>query len=232
MPHFLTGLKCSLHSPLFLVCWAALLPFSPAPKWVLLALAMGVGRIWLGEILALTAFQLFSAWLAKLWIATPPTTFCFCLLFLSTLFPFPLLRHIEVKSDSMASNSGHTCKRKTQVCWASSRSVVFTINRGPSLTRSHTPPPPPLREGSQCGSASNCSKCLCKGPMRRYSWCLTDHYRVIKLDISKELGGKPTRLWEGQTTRHLYEFQSFNTQRLSGMRRIRKYSQILKKTLC
>lgn len=61
---------------------------------------------------------------------------------------------------------------------------------------------------------------------------LTDLYGVIKLDISKELGEKPTRLWQGQKTRHLCEFQYQNTHPFSGMRHIKKYFQILKKILC
>lgn len=166
MLHFWTGSKCALHWPLFLVCWTDLPPYSLAPKSVLLVLATGVGRIWLGEILALATLQLFSAWLAKLWIATPPTSFSFCLLFLLTLFQFLLLRNIEVNLTSWLAVLNTDGNEKTGAGLASSgrsSSSVFTIIQGPSLAN-------PLHLCSQSDSAFNCSKCLCKGPIRRCSW--------------------------------------------------------------
>lgn len=225
MLHFWTGSKCALHWPLFLVCWTDLLPYSLAPKSVLLGLATRVGRIWLGEILALATLQLFSAWLAKLWIATPPTSFSFCLLFLSTLFQFLLLRNIEVNLTSWLAVLNTDGNEKTRAGLASSgrsSSSVFKIIQVFSLAN-------PFTSAHKVIQPLIALNVYAKDPSGDAADYLTDLYRVIKLDISKELGEKPTRLWQGQKTRHLCEFQYRNTHLFSGMRHIKKIFPNFKK---
>lgn len=199
MMHVWMGQKCAWHWRPFLVCWPALSPFSLIPKeaGVLLALATGVGRIWLGEILALLLLQLFSAWLAKLWIATPPTSFSFCLLFLSTLFQFSLLRDTEVnltprpailKTDA---NGGARC-----VWHPPGRSSSVAHNDQKSLFNKEQPTPfTSTHKGITVIQLLIVLNVYAEDPWGDSAECLIDHYRVIKLDISKEFGEKPTGLW-------------------------------------
>lgn len=67
----------------------------------------------------------------------------------------------------------------------SSSSVVFTVSRGFSLTRDDTPSPTSRDKVIQSLITLNV---YTKDPCGDTTDGFTDHYRVIKLDISKELG--------------------------------------------
>lgn len=58
---------------------------------------------------------------------------------------------------------------------------------------------------------------------------VTDNFRVIKPDISRDSGEKAAQLWKGQKTRCLSEFQHHNALLVSRKMNIRNYSQNKKK---
>lgn len=177
---------------------------------------MGVGRIWHGGILALLLLQLFSAWLAKLWIATPPTSFSFCLLFLSTLFQFPLilLRDTEVTLTPWPAILNTDANGSPSCVWLppGSSSGIAHNDQRPLLNKEQPTPSASTHKGITVIQLLIVLNVYAEDPWGATAECLIDHYRVIKLDISKELGEKLTA--DSGRVKRQGTFMNFNTAML------------------